>query len=1180
MFKPLLRTLPLLSGNVSLLCIIDDITKNNDIYETYIRHAKLVPLQNSLYNQDINVNLLTGSWEHDVKKMYKYYTNVFYDTNFNINYSDYKEFDMSAEITARNKDYEYGCKRTIYQAIGKQFIFYAPIYIDSVDDIPESFDIYISFSDNYIKHLKIYINQENSKNYLYNYIQRYVAKLDDNVIYLLHKTRQAMYYGIDVINGGFVSVKDNEISKCYSLQQTINDFDYVISEGFKRNNVIMKQILPLSFAFDISDICDNYVEELYNKQIYISGYYTTNGIKQSFYDFSIDYKFFSQQIQKYNVSLNKFDLVSTGTNIMDVQYPSLHESNLLDVTHDNIISPSFTRWKLKYSDDNNPYIVNINYAFSYNCGSNYNYYAFPEQAKIPTPTSYIFNENLIVNSSDNSDYMSMINTNNTCIFDNKWYNVIDNKCLYHGVLFDLSKELINTKQKIDKFGVFVDYVVDNDLMTSYIVNNVITTSSENTSYTYISTDSQLFDINPQSYNCVLIGETLMCEDETGEYIDITSLTKNNIFIEIQPNNESFSHYKELPLTKNNIVNNDTFIGGLGDNLYYSTLTDNINKIKVDKTALNLFSSNIDDVKFYAVSYFTTCPDNYKEINYKTTYKYIPRNNISTSSNCFKYYGNVTNIDSSLFKDDKRNLFIYDESYSGEYSYIKVLNFDHLYTLLHHEELDNNITYPISYNLYKCDTLLQGTNVLDTFTRFTDIIKPDDTSLSYLEWLNSYIKYDNNKFVINGKHYDMYYRTNKLCSMSLKHIDTLYSGNNLSIYRFYNDDDVKSNINQFIESTNNYTQSIYDKFVPIFTSAYLNNNESIQYLKTLCDTKVIKSNGNTYMYDKTTYEMFAHISLIDSYKNYNRYSIKTSSYINIEKNNDNALITYTYNDITYAYYKLTHYIDTSKFSFNIDSTNSTNNNISYLYDINLNKTLQLTSSTINKYNPYLQQNTWSYILQNTCSMLKPTRLIIPLRYITKVYDNGETMQSYMFSYKYINDNKNIYDIVTQVTNTKLTLYRYIDNITPLITKTNELGYIYQYKYKSINSSIPINTISYSNINIYNNTPTYVVTKYDYNTHSDISGEYIDEVEYKHFNNSYFFNLKPSYNITLNKNLNYDELLEAESEKNTCDILFNTALKLPNLTKYQKIFLYNRYKINYISSKNINNKYSLIYQFRLK
>ena len=59
---------------------------------------------------------------------------------------------------------------------------------------------------------KIIVDLTDTKNnYLYIYLKRYLTKVDDNVIFMQPKTKQATYYGIDVRVGGFNKYVDNII---------------------------------------------------------------------------------------------------------------------------------------------------------------------------------------------------------------------------------------------------------------------------------------------------------------------------------------------------------------------------------------------------------------------------------------------------------------------------------------------------------------------------------------------------------------------------------------------------------------------------------------------------------------------------------------------------------------------------------------------------------------------------------------------------------------------------------------------------------------------------------------------------------------------------------------------------------------------------------------------------------
>ena len=86
MFKSLLRTLPSLSGNFTIACKLKDFQKeDNNTYCTYVKYANLLPLQNSINKKDIELNLLNGKYEYDIKKYFFEYSNIFYKANYVFN---------------------------------------------------------------------------------------------------------------------------------------------------------------------------------------------------------------------------------------------------------------------------------------------------------------------------------------------------------------------------------------------------------------------------------------------------------------------------------------------------------------------------------------------------------------------------------------------------------------------------------------------------------------------------------------------------------------------------------------------------------------------------------------------------------------------------------------------------------------------------------------------------------------------------------------------------------------------------------------------------------------------------------------------------------------------------------------------------------------------------------------
>ena len=601
MFKPLLRTLPTLSGNVLLGCKIDKISKTdkNNIYETDIQAASLYTAQRDIFTKKINVNLGTGKWEYDIRRFYTYFSDIFYKDNYLFNKKDYKKLNLlSAEDPqdSRNKDYEFGCRRIQYSQYGYQFQFYAPIYIDDVDSLPDYFEINIRLNSTITKKLRINIANNTKYNYLRSYLTRYIDKIDDNVIYCLHDSNQATYFGIDVVNGGLIQLKDDLIGVIYNKQLTINNFDYTICQGFERKKLIMQQVIPLSFMFNVSDLFDNFERKVFmNGPVKITGYYYKNGIRCDFYDFDINYTESYPKYKKYNQNTGTFSWVPgykndytdyrnlTGSmkkpvNVMNIDYPSLNESRYIGYKYTNKLTPLYGKWKLKYSSDKTPYITNMSWAYSYLQAPNYKYGTFPTMFRDMTPEAEIQGTNLVLPVSNNieqyytnisktvsepdtvyksaavynileSNYISEwynIYTDLRHIINNKnmWCDVKDNTAYYNGILYNLN----NINNNIyDKFGVFlnieynhIDYDTVKSIYSSPLVISFTNTSGYKIPSPTVQSITDAEGIKNSFYN---IGETL--SNGIG-YISVTQLMKSDpegMYIEAEDYYERNTYYR-------------------------------------------------------------------------------------------------------------------------------------------------------------------------------------------------------------------------------------------------------------------------------------------------------------------------------------------------------------------------------------------------------------------------------------------------------------------------------------------------------------------------------------------------------------------------------------------------------------------------------------------------------------
>lgn len=477
MIKPLLHTIPALSGNITLACSLNDYVRIGDTIECHVRTAKLAPLSHELAIKKCEISLLTSSYEFDIKKFFSSYSNYFYDSLFSYSKKDYTEFVSEESMNYRDKDFEFGTKRISSEFNeGNTFAFFAPFWCDSVDDLPDYFLIEIkvdSPSYDLTKKVKVLIKDYDPSyryNYLSKYLKRYFSQIDSNVIFCRPGDNQATYYGIDLLRGGFARAVDNIIGQNYVWQSSINKFDENIVNGFRRNKLCIKQVMPISFYFNINDFFT--AEELNRfrqSQIIVSGNWYKNEKRLPFYDFSTEYDYFTQKVWNFK-SNGVFDYVESKQNIMDVDYPSLNEARQINYQYFNTLPKNVARWKLKYSDDENPYITNMSFAFSAIQGSANKYREFPSIYAVSNGFCDHRNNLVIPKESALNDPDSLYSKNDRALLryqkamlsnSSNWFDVINETEWYE------KYKVINEKQFNDKKGQWYKKGTALDILTDY-----------------------------------------------------------------------------------------------------------------------------------------------------------------------------------------------------------------------------------------------------------------------------------------------------------------------------------------------------------------------------------------------------------------------------------------------------------------------------------------------------------------------------------------------------------------------------------------------------------------------------------------------------------------------------------------------------------------------------------------
>ena len=610
MFKSLLRTIPSVSGNFTLACRLNDITKRTDKeYTAYINSAILLPLDNKIrLFKDININLINSKYEYDVQRYWKLLSDSFYTDTYSINKNIFDDYDLNPINLKDNRDktFEFGCSRLPINYTGYQFRFYAPIYINDVNDLPDEFIIYIKNQSNQIiKKIRIPIAENINLNKLRIYLNKFLMKIQGNIpAYWNFKDNKIVYKNvIDCKNGGIINFTSYNVIKNNSSQVVINDFDNSISLAYSSNNIIMSEVIPLSFIFNIEDIFAT--EDLYYfhfNNFIISGVYVKNGIKQPFYDFDVNYHYKDIYFKNIDTdhSIYNIDSYNLFSNSISKSY---QEGTEIKLYYENTLQYNYFRWKKFESED---YIINANGAYT----SEYDRYGeFPIlKNSINTIYAYITNDELskIYNnlaipinsykkyfSSDqilmyeyicNNYYNDWFETyDENKLFDYNWSNVINNYVYHKGIYYKVNKD-------IDYFNIFIKPVyfeydenrILANLCLEYENNSSVLSPNSVDNMTHVSSNKYL-DIVYDVKDITEEDKLYIKYDSTAEYIkssDADLLIKNTTNSYILLLFESITGYEKLTKINNSniLTNNETNIlksSTLLNNLYYSDVNSKV-----------------------------------------------------------------------------------------------------------------------------------------------------------------------------------------------------------------------------------------------------------------------------------------------------------------------------------------------------------------------------------------------------------------------------------------------------------------------------------------------------------------------------------------------------------------------------------------------------------------------------
>lgn len=842
MLKSLARILPTLSGDVTIACHLSDYTHTfdsqyNNVYNSQIKRVRLLPLSTDIYNRYTECNLIGSSYDFDITNFYKYYKDTFFESNFIYNKNSHILVDKTVQQYDRNINYEWGAKRINYNVNMFQYMFFAPIYIENTNDLPSKFVITVKLKKDNTEFVKyININLQDDNKLFYGYLKKYTDKIKNFVVNPIAGEQSMIYFGIDLIAGGIKSIKDISVKRLFNKQNTIQNFDAVVNNGFKRNNIAIQQVLPLSFYFNINDILTLNEQEDFNLcDLIISGYYEDKyGKKNELYDFDhnyIDYITYTKVIKD-----DKLEWVKSDINATEIDYPCLNEKNYINYIDSNKTTTLYSKWKLKYSNDEHPYIINTALENSIAFNNSFSNTFYPQNI---TP----------LNSYTYQKTKDIITVNNLLLPFNFENNDIINKVKYYS-----TTDLTDDKYK------------------TYLANykNIYSTFYTN-----------WFNILPNSINDIFSNNSLWETVSKDNYVYFNGILYNlNNILDIISPDKNITHIDKFGVFIKptfNVVSSNKTINSL------ITVTESIQGIRANDNIVSILNNNLTDMKYFSF-YNDTIKNNYKSYN-RIIYKKVKNTPLSVNIQSDVLYNKSNNTFSEVTIKEKLNnqnkYFIKKSDLLQNKYFVNINTFNDVYSSIYYVDINEFNNYVININdssesnaqydylnKYKLDLLVENNNIINTFEKThpvnvniydNSIIQKDSFCLLNIPSIECIVDFDN----LTGNDENSIKLLNKICWILNNQTSTINIENTLHTFVFK----TKDNLDTVYPIFEQYKVNEYTSNISYRISKNLTNDCLIGTLHDLIN--IADYTKSIFTYDINNIKNFIKNQLIG--KNYNIYN---------------------------------------------------------------------------------------------------------------------------------------------------------------------------------------------------------------------------------------------------------------------------------------------------------------------
>ena len=761
MFKSLLRTIPTISGNYTLACKLNNyINIDNIKYRCCVDDAIIIPLDNNqVLHKVINVNLINGKYEFDVKKYFKEMSSLFYKDTYvkNENIFEHYNIEKLYELNdSHNKNFEFGCKRLSLSKYNYQFQFYAPIYINNYDDLPDFFVLNIHYNQNLIKQIHIPIKQKYNQNKLRIYLQNFTNKILNNVPLIWKFDEDKIIYNkvIDCANGGIINFTSHNVIKHNKVNQLLlNDIDNMLSKAYKDNNIILSECIPLSFIFNINDIIDELSSYYFDfNKFFISGEYVKDNKTCDLYDFSYNYHNFYSSYYKYDNLSNK--ITNTKINICNTVPYGLSEGTNYRLSYQNTFNLDYCRWSLfNYND----YIVNTNIVFNYH--------------------NFINNFPIFKNSAFNDLYINgKVLDNNFILPINEYVYEFDDNIKDKYKLF-IENNYVNWfniynihKNDLTKYVDITEYNKSNNINVFYNgVQYQISDISEDIKYFGVFVNPILINYkeNIIEGNIIIDGKNSKYDDK---YINISNKFYYDVFDDYSNKEESYKNYLKNEFINGNLEkiyvenSNPTYYAKYEDltlEKLFSTFKNRLDEFNNYKNISKLLKNNLDemyDIFSEVYSYIVNKIEGFEYLDISDTYIDDSDffNNLFIDNPELKrtlYYSNANNINKINLYNSIKNNSISNREILGKNnttlflksSFVKIIKLENIEHIVSEDGI-----YKQLYTLYKSNTNIEQGLINQSIDVIKNVFKLDNLKKheNYWDLFNEINKielldYDNN-----------------------------------------------------------------------------------------------------------------------------------------------------------------------------------------------------------------------------------------------------------------------------------------------------------------------------------------------------------------------------------------------------------------------------------------------------